>query len=418
MADGITVAVWDQANTSKVADLDNTWGRSWQDLANDPGTAGFELDSDNANADELTVGRHVRFSLGGDLAFTSVIADGDLDRTLAGDGDDAAKVTKVRSRGLLAEWDDATVQPVNGMDGRPYADRRPFNWACKEMPISSWSTAYAYLPRIATQFNLDPPYMHPWYPPRGWPTLSCEWLWPINRGNVYPVTTGLLVRDLTISTAGTYTMFFTGDQRSRLFVDGLEAHGWTSQWPTQSFVECFQTEVYLSVGTHRIAIETETFDLSSLGLPARGMATWCCHKPDGTGDYNSSTLIAGCDHSDWKGWDTEHEGNVFPAPNPYHILSTVLSEAQADDMLTGWSLSCTSTVDSNGQAWATPVEVVPRVGDSGLDLLRMLGEVSIDFRARPAGKVLDVFNKGNRGSVVGGVSIEADDNAYRLERVA
>lgn len=412
----ITCEVWDQANTSKVADLSRTWDRSWQDVANDAGTAGLTIETDNSAAAELTVGRHVRYKLGGELAFTSVIGDGDTERTLAGEGDDAAKVTNIRSRGIAAEWDDATVQPVNGLSGRPCGDRRPFNWACPEMPISSWATAYTYLGQISRQFNLDPPYHEPWYPPRGWPTLSCEWVWPINRGNVYPVTTGLLCRDVTIGTAGVYTMFFTGDQRSRLFVDGLEAHGWTSQWPEQSFVETFQTEVELSAGTHRIGIETETFDLSSLGLPARGMATWCLHKPNGTGVFNGSTLVAAMSASDWKGWDVENKGGVIPAPNPYYVLSTFLTEAQAANMLTGWSLGCTATVDSNGQAWDTPVEVVPRVGDSGLDLLRQMTETSIDWRARPAGKVLDVYNKGNRAQTSVSVTIEADSNAFKLVR--
>lgn len=415
MAADISVSVWNEANSAKVADLDDTWGRQWQDQENDAGTAGLSIETDNTNADELTVGRHLRFKLGTDTAFTGVIGDGDTERTLAGAGDDAAKVTNIRCRGIAAEWDDAVIQPVNGLSGRPYGDRRPFTWACPEMPISSWATSYAYLPRISTQFNLDPPHHHPWFPPRGWPTLGCEWLWPINRGNVYPVTTGLLVRDLTVGVSGPVTMFFTGDQRSRLFVDGLQAHGWTSEWPEQSFVECFETTVEMSAGTHRIAIETETFDLSSLGLPARGMATWCAHRPDGTGLFDSGTVIAKANDSDWKGWDTEDKG-FTPAPNPYYILSTFLSESQSAGMLTGWSLSCTASADSNGQPWDRAIEVVPRVGDTGLDLLRMLSDVSIDWRARPAGKVLDVYNSGNRGTTVSAAAITADSNAFEIVR--
>ena len=411
----IAVEVWDQANTSKVADLDDAWGRSWQDMRNDPGTAGVDFETDNTNADEVTVGRHLRFKLGDDLAFTTVVADGDLERTLAGEGDDAAKVTKVRSRGIAAEWDRAVVQPVNGLDGRPQSDVRPFTWASPEMPISSWSTCYTYLGQISRQIELDPPFHEPWYPPRGWPSLDAEWMWPINRGNVYPVTRGLMVRDFTVGVSGPVTFFVTGDQRARFFVDGLEALGWIGEWPEQSFVKAFECTVELTAGTHRIALEVETYDLSSLGLPARGMGTWCAHRPDGTGVYDSSTELAVADASEWKGWDTEAKG-FTPAPNPHTIMSTLLSEWQAEDILLGWSLSSTSTVDSNGQAWDRPVEILPRVGDTGLDVLGMLSDVSIDWRARPAGKVLDLFNKGTRGITVPGASIVADTNAYRLER--
>lgn len=411
----ISVAVWNQANTAKVADLTETFERTWQDPENDAGTAGLTIATDNTNTDELTVGRHLRYKFGDDLAFTSVIGDGDLERTLAGDGDDAAKVTRVRSRGIAAEWDDVTVQPVNGLAGRPYADRRPFTWASPEQPISAWATSYAYLPRISTQFNLDPPHHHPWFPPRGWPTLDCEWLWPINRGNVYPVTRGLLVRDFAVGSSGPITHFVTGDQRSRFFVDGLEALSWTSEWPEQSFVNAFECTVEMSAGTHRLAIETETFDLSSLGLPARGMATWCAHRPDGTGVFDSSTVLAKANDSDWKGWDTEDKG-FAPAPNPHEILSTLLSEWQADGMLTGWSLSSTASVDSGGRPWDRPVEIVPRVGDTGLDVLRMLADVSINWMVRPAGKVLDIWNKTNPRYTASGAAITVGDNAYEIVR--
>lgn len=411
----ITVAVWNQANGAKVTDLSDTFDRSWQDMANDPGTAGLSLDTSNTDADELTVGRHLRFHFGDDLAFCAVIGDGDTERTLAGDGDDAAKVTSVRCRGIAAEWDDVTVQPVNGLSGRPQGDRRPFTWASPEMPISSWANCYTYLGQISRQIQLDPPFHEPWYPPRGWPSLTAEWMWPINRGNVYPVTRGLMARDFVVSTAGPVTHFITGDQRARYFIDGLEALGWIGEWPEQSFVDAFECTVEMSVGTHRLALEVETFDLSSLGLPARGMGTWCAHRPDGSGVYDSSTLLDVASASEWKGWDTEQKG-FTPAPNPHVIISTLLAEWQAAGMLTGWSLTSTSTVDSNGQAWDRPVEIVPRVGDTGLDVLRMLGDVSIDWRARPAGKTLDLYNKGNRGTTVTAAAITADSNAFKLER--
>lgn len=413
----ITVAVWDQANTTKVADLENTWGRTWQDVASDAGTAGVSLETSNANADELTVGRHLRFNFGDDLAFTGVIGDGDTERTLAGDGDDAALVTNIRCRGIAAEWDDATVQPVNGLTGQPYADRRPFTWASPEQPITSWSNCYTYLGQISRQIQLDPPFHEPWYPPRGWPTMDCEWMWPINRGNVYPVTTGLMVRDITIGVSGPVTHFVTGDQRSRFFIDGLEALGWTGEWPEQSFVDGFECTVEMSAGTHRLAIETETFDLSSLGLPARGMATWCAHRPDGTGVFDSGTVIAKATAATWKGWDVEQKG-FTPAPSPGKIIQTFLQEAQADDMLTGWELTFNSVVDSGGQPWDRPVEIVARVGDTGLDLLRQLADVSVDWRAQPAAKRLDMWNKGNRGTLVSAAEITTgpSGNAFELVR--
>lgn len=414
----ITTEVWNAANTAKVTDLSGDWGRSWQDIANDAGTAGLTIDTDtdNDDTDELTVGRHIRYNFGDDLAVTAVIGDGDTERTLAGDGDDAALVTNLRCRGIAAEWDDATVQPVNGLTGRPYADRRPFTWASPEQPITAWNTSYQYLGQISRQINLDPPHHEPWFPPRGWPTMNAEWIWTMNRGNVFPPGRGLMVRDISIGSDGSYTHFIAGDGRVRFFIDGLEAHPWTEQWPVQSFLESYACTVYMTAGTHRLAIEAEVYDdLIPLGRPPRGMATWCVHEDDGSGLYTSSTLVSRAENTGWKAWDVVAEG-FTPAPNPYYVLSTFLTEAQADNMLTGWSLSCTASVDSGGQSWARPVEVVPRVGDSGLDLLRMLSDVSIDWRARPAGKVLDVWNKGNRGTTVTGAAITAGTNAYELVR--
>jgi hypothetical protein len=75
------------------------------------------------------------------------------------------------------------------------------------------------------------------------------------------------------------------------------------------------------------------------------------------------------------------------------VLSTLLGEAQARGALTGWTLGCTDTVDSNGQPWSNDTAHVFRVGDTYAQVLQAMADVSIEFRARPVSKVLDVWRK-------------------------
>lgn len=415
----ITVELWNEANAAKIADLDETWGRSWQDVRNDTGTCKVSMFTDHPQADALTVGRHLRFYLGATLAVTAVIGDGDNERTLAGDGDDAAKITNVRSRGLGAAWDDATVQPTNGVGGSPYSDRRAFSWASlvyDRTRSPAWPTCFQYADYISTQTQLDPPYHSPWYPPRGWPTLNAEWIWPVDRGGVYPPGRALMMLDINITVPGPMSHFIAGDGRVRLFIDGLEVHPWTEGWPVQSFLETYACTVELDAGLHRIGIEAEVYDdLLPLGRPPRGMAAWCAHAEDGSGVYNGATQISETHAATWYGRDLA-SGGVYPAPTPHDIMSAVLTECQAVGQLTGWSLSSSATLDSSGATWDRPIEVVCRVGDSALDLLKQLASTSIDFAFDPSGKTVHMWNKGNRGTTVPGAAIVADSNAYRIVR--
>ena len=177
-----------------------------------------------------------------------------------------------------------------------------------------------------------------------------------------------------------------------MWIDGvLITPGWTSEPNEESFVYAHRATPFLSAGTHYIAVEAESQAWTpTLPGVSRGLLHVSVHSGGGVGaTYSSGNLLLGTSSS-WKCLDYPA---VWPAPTPGRIMRTLLEEAQARGALTGWSLGCTDTVDSAGQPWPNNQAHVFRVGQTYADVLRQMADTSIEFAARPAGLVLDLWRK-------------------------
>jgi hypothetical protein len=390
----LTAQLWDTSNAALVASLPDSFARSWQDPLNDAGRGSLSLKVDDSVAASCTVGRHIRFLLDGDYVYTWRIDR--REAVITARDEEYGQVLKLSGRGHVARWDDAVVYPYGGINARPASDVRPFTWASPEVSTTGWSNAVVQRTGASTQVNL--PSWTVW-PPRGWPapvtSSSCSWIYSRAAAGVHPTGYTYYRTSFTIGADQILCFFVTGDDRVRLFLDGITLVEWTDQYPTWSLADTHRCTVEVTAGTHELAIQCENYDFTgdpvlgwSLGSP--GGVLCAVHTRPDLSTFSSSSLVVGSSSS-WKCLDYP---SVVPAPTPGKIIQTLLTEAQARSALTGWSLTCTDTVDSAGNPWDTPYEFAPRVGDTYLQVLKALAADQIDFYADPGALQLNVYNKG------------------------
>jgi hypothetical protein len=405
----LTVEGWDATNTSLLTTFSDSFARQFQDGLSDTGSGQLSvLSTDSA----LSAGaKVVRFKVS-DLYAFSIRLERKRLRAVA-TGEESDQLVELSGRGLASEWEDAVVYPYGGLSQRPISDNRAFSWASPELSTSGWRSAVVEIPAVAIQDKIEPPLHEPWFPPLGWPAdLAPSWIWSRSQGGVnMPAGSSLFRSTFTTASTGRVSIFYTADSRCRIWLDGILLQDWTTQPNERSFLNTFRSTPLVSAGSHTIAIEGDSQAwVETLPGKIRGIILCAVYSGGIGGTFSSSTRLAKTDGT-WKCLDYPE---VFPAPTPGKILSTLLAEAQARGALTGWSLGCTDTTDSAGQPWPSDAAFVFRVGDTYLSVLKALADVSIDFRARAAGKVLDVWIK-DTINVATGITYAAGTDITELE---
>ncbi len=392
------VEAWSADNGTYLGDLDEAYDRSFQDELSGLGRGSVSVLSSSDNA-SLNPGV-LRFkiatpqqlaSTGGVYAFASRV---EQKRWRYGPDEESSRGFTLTGRGLVSAWEDAVVFPYGGTGARPSSDSRAFGWFSPELSTTGWQSAVVGVSGLAPNTRTVPPLPDPWFPPKGWTSVltGTDWIWSraTNSGN--PEGASLFRTTFSLGSAGRVAIFYTASSRCRVWVDGvLVTPGWTSEPNEESFIYAHRATPYLSSGTHYIAVEAESRAWTpTLPGVSRGILQVAVHSGGGAGAvYSSGNLLVGTSSS-WKCLDYP---TVYPAPTPGRILRALLEEAQARGALTSWALGCTDTVDSAGQPWPNDQAHVFRVGQTYADVLRQMADTSIEFAARPAGLVLDVWRR-------------------------
>lgn len=394
----LTAAVYDDTNGTKLADLDSSHARRFQDELSGAGSGQLSVDVDDSAAQHLDIGNHVRFSINDVAAFTFRIAQRDY--KLVDTAEEYGQTLSVSGPGVVDLLANQIVYPYGGVAARPVADSRPFSWASPEYDASGWPACVVQYDRIAFQLGVDPPLMEPWFPPKGWPTpMTVDWIWSRARysgGNQHPAGRCYFRKTVTLGSDKTLAFFLSADDRARVFIDGKEVQGWTNQFPEDSFLDCWVAKVPVSAGSHVFAIEGETY-AGNPDRPRRGMVALSVHQqPTGANTYSSSTLLVGTDST----WTCLDYPTVVPAPTPGKIILTLLTErnARTGGSVGQWTTTFTDGVDSAGAAWSQPYEFTARIGDDILSVLKAMADTAIDFHADPVGRVLHMWNKDSADS--------------------
>ena len=398
----LTIELWDEANSSKVADIttagsaDNVLEASIAGRKNALAAGTLLIRNDHTQIDEFTAGRHLRWKNGDTLLHTTVL--GKRTRVNLGRNRNKSKTTEVRSSSHLAEWKKAMVLPYGGVDFRPVADERSFGPHAPETDASSWPSAVLQYEGIASPISGVPGF-EPWEPPDGWPEPIDDVDW-ISFEAAPSDTAGVRVLrgSFTNSTQQDLWFALSSDDGARLFLDGVEVIPWTVRYPGEGSFRSLWRQVVpdVSAGSHVWSVELEVLPGTPSG-PRRGMvAVGVWALPAAGTALGSSNFISGTTTA----WKCRTTAGDFPACNPHQIMAALLSDVQDEGMLTDWTLGSSSSADSSSSSWPTAVGQSFRVGDDLLSVLdAMVANGSLGgYRARPSGKVLDLYAPGNMGS--------------------
>jgi hypothetical protein len=420
----LTVELWNEANSSKVGDVtvagtpDSVLNASIAGRKNALALGECQIRNDHPQINAFTTGRHLRWKDGSTLLHTTLL--GKRHKTSVGRNRNKSKTTRIQSYSHVAAWKKAMVLPYGGTSFRPVPDVRSFGAHAPETPTTGWSSAVLQYAGIASPIAGVPGF-EPWVPPDGWPGPIDDVDW-VSFEAAPSDTSGVRPLRGTFTNPSQQDLWFclASDDGARLFLDGIEIIPWTVRYPGEGSFRSLWRQVVpdVSAGTHTWSVELEVLPGTPSG-PRRGMVAAAVHKLPAAGTtLGASTFISGTS----AGWKCRTTAGDFPACNPHRVVAALLADAQAENMLAGWSLGSTSSVDSSGASWPATAEQAFRIGDDLLSVLdAMVANGAIDgYRARPSGKVLDLFAPGNMGEATAatftaGTNLTDDEEEWELE---
>jgi hypothetical protein len=420
----ISVQLFDTNNASAISTPTTILGsRRWQDsldsLSQGKISMPYATAADISATSGMTLGRHLRFTLGTTLAWTGRIVSTQVVETDIKDSDKVFEVTCLDVRSIL---DRATVFPQNGLGKVPASDLRTFAWHSAEGSTTGWSPATfrSYAISIAWRTpNTQPEWFEPWLPPDGWPIGTTKPIQGfVGRIAASDVRTTLFKRTFTVASDGLYDLWLAMYSGGAVYVDGIQLY--YSKDNTDSWRSPWRAMIELTAGDHVFAVELDHVagpDNSALpGTLATVNREHCfalnLHKIESPETVlTGSTLVMASDDS----WSALDNPAVIPNPTAGTVLITLIDEAIARGSLpAGFAVGFSATVDSDGLGWPALDVFTVRVGDTIWDVCQQLQNLGYEFGMRAAGLTLDVFAFGRGGTSAAG--IEAGVNLQAVTR--
>jgi hypothetical protein len=375
-------------------ELTDTFDRSWQEVLSDTGNGELSIMNDDAQLALLPHGALVRFSIDEIVRFTAIVEK--KGKAAAAEGAD--QVTKIEGRGLLAEWEDAIVQPYGGAGVQPTSDTRTFNWASPGIDPDGWVNSHNLFPQ--SERDLYASITLRGLPP-DWPEEAQDvyWIWgiPWVAMTPHPIGDNYFRSWFTAPADTSYSFFVAGDNGWELWIDGIFFHD--EGFPSVSgYAELHRIEVELTAGPHLIAAKaTNFFGTDDPVINARnygGLIVAVFNNSGAVFDNLGARVHETAGGATWKALPYPDHPTGWPIGR---IIRTLLEEAQARGGLTGWTLGFTDDLDSDGNPWPIALETSFEVGLDMLSMLRQLAETYMEFKCSPTQRKLYAYVDGAAG---------------------
>lgn len=391
-----------------LSDLDNGFALEWQDPLNDVGSGSISIPLDDADSALFEAGVEVRCYLYEELVYAFEVEQ-DPSITRIDEGEEHDQIVKADGRGRASLMARARVFPAKGLLNALVPQHRLWSFASPDFPnLDGWGTAVNLIRAgdiDAVRFDIIEyttvsstilpdavDYVHG-AAPLGFPDPDAYWIW----GQLDSTVVGFnyFRGQFTLATTLEVHIAATGDNLWTLYLDGVPLLGDDAK--LEGWKEYKIVDLTLVAGTYYLAAVVENVFVETIVVPENNPAALLCsvYTTDENGDQNGVIY-----HSD-DSWSAIAYPALTPGWTPGQIVLNAVAEAQARGLLAGFSGDFTATTDSHGNPWVgvegagsyVPMFSVP-VGGSVLDVLDGLVEEGwIDYRVKPGGKIIQMFNQ-------------------------
>lgn len=344
--------------TVPALELDEAFGRSWQDVHNGEGTGRVLLADDDPDLAAVAYFDVLRFELDGATRFAAVVER--KARASIAAGEEVDEVTEVTGRGVAAVLEDGVVYPERGLDLYPFGDTRVFNFAAADLDDTGWA---APIETTIALYGRNPV---------GWPDPAAVFLW--DRPQLVDgdgLAGDMYFRHAFTAVAGmTAEVWIDADDEYDLWLDGLPLLSDRFTPDTSGTPE--KARVSLSAGEHLIAVRVANLNNLKGGLILTVLEL--------AADNTTVGVVTNTGSTGWKGL-------AYPAAppgfTPGAVIRLLIDEAQARGALAGVTTSFSDGADTSGAAWPITADLAFPVGADLLAVLKQLAETYLDWHMTP-----------------------------------
>lgn len=396
---------------SRVATLDGSMRRQWQDELNETGSASMVIPNEDPQSTDVREGDIIRYEDQGYACFAWIVRE--IERTQIAQGEEADQVTHFAGNGLLSILSEAVVYPSNGIEALPVEEDRYFSWQSNPFDDDNWAHAKLYA-RYWPGQNDSPPDMAPqsgmFAGCTVWPLPGC-WRITTNLGDYWLAPGGWCYfrKDIYIGPDDpirTLLIYGLADDESKWWFDGqemYETYGWEN-----SDADLIRFETEISPGWHVLAVAVHNSELGPMWSelferwinPFSIMAAGY-RMDENTGELDGSPIFQTDDS-----WKIVDYPPGPPGWTPGEVIRRALYEAQDQrGALMGITLGFTDEVDSDGNPWPEVTDIATKVGTDYLTFFKEMAETYVDLWMEPASFTLHAWVKGMRGSHLADVNL-------------
>jgi len=403
---GMYAELWtigtDATPAVKLSDLTTQQGARFQDVFNDVGSGALQLQLDDPDVALVKPGTEVWCYMFGEVVYTwAILAKPRI--VLHSEGEEAAQRLDVAGRGRSSRLENAKIYPPKGPVNPVNAQHRLYSFASIDYPnfagwapaVQTWKanvinpTRASIVEYTSTAFGIEEIIESVLVPaPIGWPIDDAYWIW--SQDDTFEVGTSYFRREFTLTSETNVGFFVTGDNYYTLYLDGTPIVGELVNM--HCWQEYKQVDMLLPPGTYYLAAICINSEWPSQYLNPAGFLM-AAVRLDNDGkpippDEGGNIVVT--DSS----WSSLAYPGQEPGWTPGQILIDAISEAQARGVVTGFVYDFTAVNDSLGNPWPNVPGFSVPIGGSVMDILKGLVDQGwIDWRVKPGGQVIQVFNQ-------------------------